>query len=320
MKIRVGILGCANIARRSLAPAFHAHGAYDLVAIASRDMTKAEAFAKGYKARPCLYENLITAKDIDLIYCPLPTGLHYEYVLRCLQNGKHVLCEKSLATSYAEVCELVDLARRNRLLLMESFQFRFHEQNLFVRQLLSSQKLGDVRQLVVRFGFPPFPDGHSNIRYSKDLGGGALLDAGAYTLKAASYLLGGPLTVRTSNIWSQPNEEVDIGGSVELVSDQGAPASLAYGFDNAYQCGYDIWCEKGIVRTERAFTAPPGFAASVEVKIGQAAETHVFKADHFHALLDYVAKTLHDGLFDAEYAESLVQSRLLDEVRKAGGL
>jgi hypothetical protein len=82
------------------------------------------------------------------------------------------------------------LARERHLLLMESFQFRFHAQNLYVKQLLRERAIGPLRQVVVRFGIPPFPEGSANIRYSKELGGGALLDNGAYTLKAASYLLG----------------------------------------------------------------------------------------------------------------------------------
>ena len=135
-KIRVGIMGCAAIAKRSLAPAFVAHPSFRLTSIASRTTEKAEEFAGQYGARPCSYDELVAAGDVDLIYCPLPTGLHAEWVEKCLLAGKHVLCEKSLASTYEEVYHLVELARARHLLLMESFQFRFHAQNLYVKKLL----------------------------------------------------------------------------------------------------------------------------------------------------------------------------------------
>ena len=79
-KLNVGIMGCAAIAKRSLAPAFAAHPSFQLTAIASRTAEKATEFVWQYGVRPCSYEELITADDVDLIYCPLPTGLHAEWV------------------------------------------------------------------------------------------------------------------------------------------------------------------------------------------------------------------------------------------------
>ena len=100
-------MGCAAIAKRSLAPAFAAHPSFQLAAIASRTAEKAAEFAGQYGARPCSYDELVAGDDVDLIYCPLPTGLHAEWVEKCLQAGKHVLCEKSLAFSYEEASHLV---------------------------------------------------------------------------------------------------------------------------------------------------------------------------------------------------------------------
>ena len=85
---------------------------------------------------------------------------------------------------------MVDLARRQNRLLMETFQFRFHAQHAVVKEILASGLIGDIRCFRSAFGFPPFPDGKANIRYQKALGGGALLDAGAYTIKAATFMLG----------------------------------------------------------------------------------------------------------------------------------
>ena len=98
--IRVGILGCASIARRSLIPAFAGHPAFKVALVASRDPAGVAAVAGQYGCGTCTYDELVGSADVDLVYCPLPTGLHHAWVKRCLEAGKHVLCEKSLACSF----------------------------------------------------------------------------------------------------------------------------------------------------------------------------------------------------------------------------
>ncbi len=318
-RIRVGIMGCAAIAKRSLAPAFAAHPSFQLTAIASRTAEKATAFARQYGARPCSYEELVAAGDVDLVYCPLPTGLHAEWVAKCLQAGKHVLCEKSLACTYGDVSHLVELARTRHLLLMESFQFRFHAQNLYVKQLLREGAIGPLRQVIVRFGIPPFPEGSINIRYSKELGGGALLDNGAYTLKAASYLLGGNLTVLAAmNDVNRPykdgvGDDVDLTGSIMLRTADGVPVQTAYGFSHFYQNGYEIWGKDGKITTTRAFTARPDFASPVIVETRAGRTEKTFQDDHFANLLYHIEKHIEKGEVENEYRQNLLQSRLLSD-------
>ena len=315
--IKVGILGCASIAKRSLAPAFAVHPAFRLTAIASRTAEKATDFATQYGARSCSYEELVAAGDVDLIYCPLPTGLHAEWVAKCLQAGKHVLCEKSLACTYEDVSRLVELARARHLLLMESFQFRFHAQNIYVKQLLSEGAIGPLRQVAIRFGIPPFPEGAANIRYSKELGGGALLDNGAYTLKAASYLLGEDLTVLAAmDDINRPEkdgvgDDVDLTGAIMLRTADGVPVQTAYGFSHFYQNGYEIWGKDGKITTTRAFTARADFAAPVilETRTGRTEKT--FQDDHFANLLTHVADLIANDTFEEEYRQNLLQARLL---------
>ena len=316
-KVRVGIMGCAAIAKRSLAPAFAAHPSFLLTAIASRTAEKAKEFAGQYGAHPCSYDELVAAKDVDLVYCPLPTGLHAEWVEKCLQAGKHVLCEKSLACTYEEVSCLVELAKARHLLLMESFQFRFHAQNLYVKKLLQEGTIGPLRQVIIRFGIPPFPEGAANIRYSKELGGGALLDNGAYTLKAASYLLGNDLKVLAAmNDLNRPDkdgvgDDVDLTGSIMLQTADGIPVQTAYGFSHFYQNGYEIWGKDGKITTTRAFTARPDFAAPVIVETRAGRTEQTFQDDHFANLMTHIANRLADGKFADEYEQDLLQARLV---------
>ena len=315
--VRVGILGCASIARRSLVPAFAAHSSFSVAAVASRTCEKAAELARTCGARPTTYDELVSAPDVDLVYCPLPTGLHHFWVKRCLLAGKHVLCEKSLACTAAEAFELVELARARGLFLMESFQFRFHAQNVRVRQLLDSGKIGKIRQVSVRFGFPPFPDGPANIRYHRELGGGALLDAGAYAVKATQFILGPQLEVVSASSWTDPGAEVDLGGSISFRASDGAVSHAAYGFDNFYRCGYDIWGSRGVISTTRAFTARSGFHAPVSVETDEGTTVETFDDDHFARMLDHVAASIRAGTFETELEDCRLQAALLQAAREA---
>lgn len=300
--IRVGILGNANIARRSLIPAFTAHQAFEVAGVASR-------------SGDVSYAAMLERKDVDLIYCPLPTGLHHEWVKKALEADKHVLCEKSLACTYAEVQDLVATARRHNRFLMESFQFRFHAQNLYVKELLANGAIGEIRQLVVRFGIPPFLEGIKNIRYSKELGGGALLDNGAYTIKCTTYLFGKEnirVLAAVEGGETPGLGNVDLTGAMMLTAD-GIPVQTAYGFDHFYQNGYEIWGKGGKISTVRAFTAREDFAAPVTVEGPNGREIKTFRDDHFARMLDYLAKTIPSGDYESEYEECLVQSKLLGD-------
>ena len=103
-KYKVGVLGCAHIAIRSLLPAFSSSERFELAGIASRDFHKAQLAAAPYH---CVaygsYEELLDNEDIELVYIPLPTGLHYEWIHKALEKGKHVMSEKSLSLSLIHI-------------------------------------------------------------------------------------------------------------------------------------------------------------------------------------------------------------------------
>src|SRR5258707_26812 len=100
-RVRIGVLGCAGIARRSTIPAMKAVPGLDLVAVASRSREKADAFASQFGVEPMVgYQALVDRQDIDALYVPLPTGLHAEWIPKSLEAGKHVLAEKSLAVGH----------------------------------------------------------------------------------------------------------------------------------------------------------------------------------------------------------------------------
>ena len=121
-----GILGTAKIAEKSLIPAFHASKLNNLMAVASRSITKAQEFALSNEIPQTAdsYEALLDDKAIDAVYIPLPNSLHHPWTIAALQAGKHVLCEKPMALNAEQARQMVSLAEESKLVLMEDYMYR----------------------------------------------------------------------------------------------------------------------------------------------------------------------------------------------------
>jgi predicted dehydrogenase len=185
--LRFGILGAAAIAPAALVRPARELCEASVVGIAARDVKRARRFAKKH-AIPKVYADydaLLAAPDVDAIYNPLPNGLHCEWTLRALSAGKHVLCEKPMASNADEARRMAEAADAAGLVLVEAFHWRYHPLAARMRVAVKSE-IGALRSLeaAMCFPLPLFGD----IRYRYELGGGALMDAGCYPVNVVRYL------------------------------------------------------------------------------------------------------------------------------------
>lgn len=314
--LRLGVLGCADFAWRKMLPAMAGVPEIQLVAMASRDPAKAARFAERFGGEPVTgYEALLERDDVDAVYVVLPTGLHHIWTTRALAAGKHVLAEKSLTTGAQEAGELVATARDRDLWLMENFLFLHHSQHAAVRERIANGAIGEPRVFSAAFGVPPRPAG--DIRNSPELGGGALLDVGAYTVRAATYFLGPQLTLAASLLRIDGRTGVDVGGSALFHTPSGASAELSFGFDTSYRTTYALWGSEGRISVDRAFTPPADLLPSVRWERQDSVEDLVLPADDQYAngARRFARRALTGAAFDA-YGESLVrQATLLEQIR-----
>jgi predicted dehydrogenase len=182
--LRLGLLGCADIAQRRALPSLARLRSFTLTAVASRDAGRAKRFAERFGGTPVTgYEELLARDDLDAVYVPLPAALHARWAQRALDAGLHVLVEKPAAVTPDEARRLTRLAHERGLVVMENFAFVRHTQQDAVRDLLAEGAIGELRGLSAEFAFPPLKS--TDIRYRPELGGGALLDAGVYPLRLA---------------------------------------------------------------------------------------------------------------------------------------
>jgi xylose dehydrogenase (NAD/NADP) len=189
-KVRWGVLGAASIARRRVVPAVQQSSNGEVVAIASRTLDKAQEFAQELKLPKAYgsYEELIADPNIDVIYNPLPNSEHAAWSVRCAEAGKPVLCEKPLAKDAAEAQSIVDAFARRNLLFAEGFMYRFHPQTVKVKEMVDAGAVGEVTSLQATFTFPLHDE--DNIRLSKSLAGGGLMDVGCYCVNVMRLMTG----------------------------------------------------------------------------------------------------------------------------------
>jgi predicted dehydrogenase len=264
----------------------------------------------------CGYETLLQRSDIDAVYIPLPTSLNYEWSSKALESGKHVFVEKSITDHSTKAEHLVRLSVKNQVVVMENFAFLYHSQMNTVQVYVDSGEIGEIRLFRSSFGFPPFLD-KTNIRYSKELGGGSLLDAGAYALRATQAFLGSSIEVLSASLLISPEHGVDIQGSAMLRSRDNIVSQIAFGFDNFYQNNIELWGTKGKIVVERAFTAQPEFRPKLVIeKQNKKLELSLAVDNQFKNILQAFYRSIIDRTHVDLHEELLIQSRLLTQVRQ----
>lgn len=251
--LRIGVMGCAAIARRRMLPAIVAAPDAELSAIASRDVVRAERFTARFGGRALSgYAALLADERTEAVYLPLPAGLHAEWVEAALLAGKHVLAEKPLTTRCRDTVRLLDLAATRGLVLMENVMFVHHAQHAEVRRLLAAGAIGEPRAFRAAFTVPRLPEG--DIRYRPELAGGALWDTAVYPVRAALHILGPDLRVVGAVRAAASGFRVDTGGTALLATPDGVGAHLTYGLDHGYRSVYEVHGSAGWIAVEPAFT------------------------------------------------------------------
>ncbi|MEV5121811.1 Gfo/Idh/MocA family oxidoreductase [Streptomyces decoyicus] len=274
--VRFGALGTSSFGWRRVLPAMALCSQTEIVAVAGRSPERAQRFADRFGCASSATEALLEREDIDAVYISLPPSLHGEWAARALHAGKHVLVEKPIATTAAEARAVVALAEDRDLVLRENFMFLHHPQHDAVAAMIAQGRLGGLRAFRGAFCFPPLPE--QDIRYVPELGGGALLDAGVYPLRAATMLLGPGLRVAGATTRVRRSDGLDLSGQALLVSPSGVLASVEFGFEHAYGSSYSLWGERAKLAVDRAFTPPAGHQPVLELEEQDHAEKFTLPA------------------------------------------
>ncbi len=188
-KIRWGILSTAHINRRII-PAIRMSARGELTTVASRSSEKVNAYAAQWEIPVAYdsYEKMLADPTIDVIYISLPNHMHTEWILRSMEAGKHVLCEKPMCLSLEDLDIVTEYSNRSGKILMEAVMHIYHPQTELWKSIIRDGRIGDVHNVRGAFTFT-FDRASDNYRWNADSGGGALWDVGVYPISLYQYLL-----------------------------------------------------------------------------------------------------------------------------------
>jgi predicted dehydrogenase len=254
-KVNWGILGCAKIAERSIIPAIRESRTGVIYGIASRDEKKARSWKDqfGFITLYPDYQALINAPQIDVVYIPLANHLHCEWAVKAAKAGKHVVVEKPACLSTDEAKKMIDEAKKNNVLLMEAFMWKYHPQTEKILRIIKRGNIGEPLFFHSAFTFN-YTNDPSNYRWDPKMGGGSLYDIGCYTISAARTMFGlEPVSVyATARI--DAKKKVDTSCSMILEFPNGKTAHLDCSFEAQFQSYYEVIGPKGTVKAPRAFS------------------------------------------------------------------
>lgn len=255
-----GLLSTARI-NRALIPPLQVSKRNHLLAVASRSQEVADAYAKEKKIPRAYgsYEALLADPEIDVIYNPLPNHLHAVWTIKAIEAGKHVLCEKPLALSVAEVDAIHAAAHKYGRVVAEAFMYRHHPQTLKVQELVKSGSIGSLK--LIRGSFSFILSREEDIRLlDPAMGGGSIWDVGCYPISYARTVVGeNPLEVFGWQVTGKTGIDETFVGQLRFAGDVHAQ------FDSSFVIPFHSFME--IVGSEGTLSIPTPFKPGVNERI-----------------------------------------------------
>ncbi len=326
-KIRWAVMGTAGIAAGCTIPAMQKTEDCILYAIAGRSQEKAESFRQrfGFEKAYDDYDKLLEDEAVDAVYIPLPNHIHCEWVIKALNAGKHVLCEKPLAMNAAEAEKMYAAAKENKVILMEAYAYLHSPYVKALKAVIASGRIGEVDYVDTAFLTQDYSE---DFRLHKEYGGGGIYDVGCYCTTMILSLIDKPLKYVMADA-ELDEKGVDHMASVLLGFEGGARASfnagMALGIDTSDR--YDrlfVHGSKGWIRSEVEYNQEGEMEFKVTVKkAGWERDTETVKLDslsNYSLELTNMNKSIRGEetpLITEEF--SLKNMRLLDEILKKAG-
>jgi len=252
--VRYGLLSTAQIGLNAHLPASYDSKNSEIVSVSSRTAAKAEAAAKKHNIDRWYgsYEEQLADPDMDAVVNSLPNGMHAEWTIKAAEAGKHILCEKPLAVSAEECHRMIDAANANNVVLVEAFTHRWNPHMRMARKLVAEGAIGEIQTIDSALCFNiAEPDG--NVRFSQELAGGALWDAGCYAVYATRFVMSAePVQVRgmshDSGDWGI---DTTFSGSMKFAN--GAIGNITTNMEQPFRCYITIDGSKGRIEIPGMF-------------------------------------------------------------------
>ncbi|MEI5907511.1 Gfo/Idh/MocA family oxidoreductase [Bacillus spongiae] len=298
--IKWGILSTATIAVNAIIPAILSAKNSEAAAIASSN-PKVDEWARKFNIKQVYrsYDELLHDEEIEAVYIPFPNHLHKEWVIKAAIKGKHVLVEKPAALTSEDVMEMVQICKEHKVLFMEAFMYQFQPQHLFVKEIIDSGEIGEVRHLSSTFTFPLNIHQHTHeFRLNAKHGGGSIWDVGCYCIHAAKTLIKEELKSVYVSGRFHPDHHVDMTATGILTFSRDVTASFHCSFEESFRNTYEIHGTKGTIFLPNAFCSDRVDGGLGEVTVmngGGEIRTELFKANQYVLQMEHFAECILAG-------------------------
>lgn len=317
--INIACLGAGKHALKNTIPALLSLKKYKLIAIHKRNIKKDNKSFKNFKCK--LLDDLdktIEIKSLDAVYISSPPSLHYMMAKKALISNKHVLVEKPAVINFKQAKILRGLANKNKLIIMEAFMYKFHDQFIYLLNQFKKIKNKKKIKIVATFGFPHLEK--TNFRYSHKAGGGALLDVGTYTISALRCLTDDKLILKDVKI-NRKKFHVDVNGFANFKSIDGLTLKANWFFGRSYKNQIIIKYENKYISVNRVFSKPIDLITSIDFyKDNEFIKSiKINKQNHFKRMFNLFYSSCTDENFESKKNDDFyIQSKILDEVLEMG--
>ncbi|MBU6282344.1 Gfo/Idh/MocA family oxidoreductase [bacterium] len=319
--LRIGVLGAARIAPMALLRPARAVAGARVVAIAARDERRARAMAERHGVPRVLpdYAGVVDDPEIDAVYVPLPNSLHCEWTIRALEAGKHVLCEKPIASNADEAVRMAEAARRTGRRLVEAFHWRHHPLAHRMLEIVASGELGTIRRIETSFCIPlPLP---GDIRYRLDLSGGATMDTGCYAIHALRTLAGAePEVISARAKLARPRVDRAMEAEVRFADGRTGRMRCALFSARLVSIRAAVFGDLGEMRVFNFVAPHVHHRLWVTTGSGTRRERLVGDATYVHQLRAFVDHVRRGTPTPTGPADALANMRVIDAVYEASGL
>lgn len=321
--LRWGILGAGHIAQKFATGLGTIKDQAAAQAIGSRSLEKARAFAQEYGLARAYgsYEEVLSDREVDIVYIALPNHLHAEWALRCAQAGKHILCEKPATANAAELEQVLAAVKRHNVFFMEAFMYRCHPQWDKVRELIAAGEIGEVRVLHSVFAYNTSWE-EENARMYKEMAGGGLMDVGCYGVSFSRWIACEEPSACHAVGHIGRQTEIDEQGAALLKFPSGIVASTIFALKCAVPRIAGIYGSKGSITLTDPWQPVDGEAAIILDAEGKSERFEIKTGLHLYANEALtVAKYINQRQCPAmTWQDSLGNMRALDALRASMGL
>ncbi|MFM9962512.1 MAG: Gfo/Idh/MocA family protein [Planctomycetaceae bacterium] len=324
MPVRIGLLGTARIAKMALLSPARQHSRVEVAAVASRSEEKARQYAQANRIPRSFasYQALLDDPEIEVIYNPLPNHLHAEWSIKALQAGKHVLCEKPIASNAEEARAMQVAATQSGRQLIEAFHFRYHPLAARLQQIVTSGELGTIQHLEAKFCVF-IPGKKKDIRFAYATGGGACMDVGCYAVNVCRFLAGSePVVASASARLIQP--EVDQWMTSELQFPGGVSASVTVSLRSQiwnWRAFVEVTGERGTLTVLNPFLPQFFHRITVQTTAGRRRETVSRQPSSYACQLAALVDSLRGGaVMPTDASDGIKNMTTIDAIYSAAGL